>query len=419
MERLRAPFRRHPIAAYVVLVWAISWGYWIPMALRGEVVTPGGYITHHPGLLGPLIAAFIVTVLADGRVGSIDLLQRMLRWRVPLRWYLMAAMPFVMFLGTVALLAVSGGDVPTFEELGQFSGLPVMAFPLLVLLVLIFNAYGEETGWRGFLTHRLLERHGPLATSLFVAAAWGTWHIPSFFIIETYRQMGLAIIPMMGLGLVSGAIVLTWIYVGSGSSILIVALWHLTLNFSSATTAGRGIPGAIVWTGILIWSILVVGGWLVADEPTTRPLGSRLRDGTLLAVLRSPLGRLLHGMTVIEYRGRRTGRLLKTPVECVHEGDHLVAYVAHPEQKQWWRNVQANPEVTVEVDGRALSGQATVHVGDDPEAEDDLAAYVRSHPRVGRDLGLHGGGTIDPEELRAAARRAVSVRIELGPAPGR
>lgn len=261
MDTLRAPFRRHPVAAYVVLTLVISWGYWIPMALRGDVVTPGGDVTHHPGLLGPLIAAFIVTVLADGRVGTRDLVERMLRWRISLRWYLMAAVPFLMFLTTVAILAIAGAVVPSFDDLGRFSGLPAMAFPVVVLAALVFNAYGEETGWRGFLTHRLLEQHGPLATSLLVAVVWGTWHAPLFFVIETYRQMGLALIPMMGLGLASGAIVLTWIYAGSGRSILIVALWHLALNFSSATMAGRGIPGAVVWTGILLWAILVVVGW--------------------------------------------------------------------------------------------------------------------------------------------------------------
>jgi deazaflavin-dependent oxidoreductase (nitroreductase family) len=311
-----------------------------------------------------------------------------------------ASIPFLMFLGAVGLLALTGGRTPTVGELGEFSGLPVLAFPLVVALVLIFNGFGEEAGWRGFLTPRLLARRGPISTSLLVAAVWFTWHVPSFWVIETYRNLGLAIIPMMGIGLVSGAIVLTWIYVGSGGSILIVALWHLALNFASATTAGRGVPGMVVWTGILLWAILVVIGWVVATEPKTRPFMTRLRDGSLVALLRSPAGRLFGGLTVITFRGRRSGRTLRTPVECVHEAGQLFVLVAHPEQKQWWRNVRAVPDVTVEVAGQDVAGRATVHVGDDQGAEEDLARFLQHRPRA----------------VRAAAG-AVTVRIDLRGSP--
>jgi deazaflavin-dependent oxidoreductase (nitroreductase family) len=150
-------------------------------------------------------------------------------------------------------------------------------------------------------------------------------------------------------------------------------------------------------------------------EPKTRPFPTRLRDGTLIAVLRSPLGRLFQGMTVIGFRGRRSGRSLMTPVECIHEADRLVVFVFRAETKQWWRNVQADPDVTVEVNGHVVPGRAIVHVGDSPETEEDLATYLRHRPRVGRALGLPADRTIDQQALAAAASRAVFVRIELQP----
>ena len=362
MARTRDLIRRHPIAAYLILAVGLTWANWIPMALRGEIVTPGGNVSQFPGLVGPMIAAVIVTLVVEGRAGLRDLGARMLRWRVPLRWYGVATIPYLMFLAAVGLLAVTGGQTPTFAELGEFSGLPALAFPLVVVLVLVCNGFGEEVGWRGFLTPKLLSRHGPITTSLMVAAVWFAWHVPSFWVIETYRNLGLTIIPMMGIGITSGAIVLTWIYVSSGSSIWIVALWHLALNFGSATAAGRGLPGVVVWNGVLLWAIVVVVGWLVADEPGTRPFVVRLRDGLLVGALRSPMGRLFGGMTVITFKGRRSGRTLRTPVECVHEPGRLYVLVGHPDHKQWWRNVQVTPEVIVEVAGRDIAGRATVHV---------------------------------------------------------
>jgi membrane protease YdiL (CAAX protease family) len=415
MTRVLEPVRRHPVVAYVVLAWGLSWAYWIPMALRGEIVTPGGNSSHFPGLLGPLVAAVIVTAFAQGWAGLRDFGARLVRWRVPLRWYLLAALPYLIFLAAVGLLAVTGGQTPTAGEMAEFSGLPILAFPVVILLVLVFNGYGEEAGWRGFLTPELLKRRGPLTTSLIVAAVWFTWHVPSFLVIETYRNMGLAIFPMMGFGILSGAIILTWLYIGSGGSIWIIALWHVALNFGSATIAGRGVSGAVVYNAVLIWAIFVVVGWMLANQPATRPLVARLRDGFMIATLRSPLGRLFRGMTVISFTARRSGRTLRTPVECVSEASHLIILVGRSERKQWWRNVMANPEVTVEVDGREVAGRAIVHVGDDPGAEQDLATYLVHRPRVGRVLDLPPDPMTDHAALARAAERSVSVRIDLQP----
>jgi deazaflavin-dependent oxidoreductase (nitroreductase family) len=254
-----------------------------------------------------------------------------------------------------------------------------------------------------------------MTTSLIVAAVWFTWHVPSFWVIETYRELGWAIIPMMGIGLISGAVVLTWIYIGSGGSVWIIALWHVALNFSSATLAGRGVPGMVVWNGILLWAIVVAVSWMLAAEPRTRPLPSRLRDGMLIAILRSPLGRLFGGMTVVTFRARRTGRTLMTPVECVREAGHVYVLVGQPGQKQWWRNVLANPEISVEVAGHDVPAHATVHVGDDPGAREDLAVYLEHRPRVARALGMDGGEAIDQASLAGVAAQAVSVRIDFQP----
>ena len=415
MDALLDPIRRHPVVSYVLLAWGIAWAYWVPMAIRGEVVTPGATTgsSHFPGLMSPLVAAVVITAIVGGRSGLLDFGRRLFRWRVPLRWYAAAALPFAIYLGAAVAMAGTGGKQFAIAELGEFSGLPTtLGWPLLILAVLVFNGYGEEGGWRGFLTPALLARRGPFTTSLIVAAVWFTWHVPSFPVIETYRNMGLAIIPMMGFGILSGAIVLTWLYVGSGGSIFIVSLWHLALNFGSATTAARGLPGIVLWNAILVWAMVVAVGWLVAGEPRNRPFLTRLRDGTLIALLRSPVGRYVHGMTVITFKARRSGRTLRTPVECVHEAGRLLVFVGHPEGKQWWRNVQANPDVLVEIDGQDQPGRATVHAGTDAESASDLGVYLEHRPRLAKWLEVPLE-PLDPAALAAAAGRSVSVRIDL------
>jgi membrane protease YdiL (CAAX protease family) len=410
--------RERPLASYVLLAWGLSWAYWIPMSIRGEVVTPGATTgsSHFPGLLGPMLAALIVTAIVGGGRGLREYLTRFVQWRVPLRWYGFAILPIVIFLATAAVLAVSGGPAPDLADLGQFSGLPVLSWPLLILAVLVFNGYGEEAGWRGFLVPGLLKRRGPFTTSLIVAGIWFTWHVPSFPVIEGYRIFGLGILPMMGLGLIAGAMILTWLYVGSGGSIWIVALWHLTYNVASASSAGRGAAGSIVYAAIIVWALVVGIAWMVADEPRSRPFMSRLRDGSLIALLRSPIGRWMRGMTVVPFRARRSGRTLRTPVECVHEAGQLYVLVGHPDSKQWWRNVMANPDVLVEVDGHDVPGHATVHAGPDATAEYDLGVYLEHRPRVARSFGVRAVPAGERPALADVAARSVSVRIDLVPA---
>lgn len=418
---LVAAIRSRPLASFVLLAWGLSWAYWIPMYLRGEVVTPGATtgFSHFPGLAGPMLAALIITGISSGLPGLRAFLARFVHWRVPIRWYIFAVLPMLLFLAAWAVLVASGGPAPQLGDLGEFSGLPVLAWPLLILAVLAFNGYGEEAGWRGFLVPGLLKRHGPFTVSLIVAAVWFTWHVPSFPVIEGYRIFGLGIVPMMALGLIAGAMILTWLYVGSGGSIWIVSLWHLTYNFASASSAGRGPAGMLVYTGIIVWALAVAVAWLVADEPRTRPLMTRLRDGFLIALLRSPVGRSIHGMTVITFTARTSGRTLRTPVECVYEAGQMFVLVGHPDTKQWWRNVMANPDVLVEVDGRDVKAHATVHRGPDETAAHDLGVYLEHRPRAARMLGIPAAAEEKPRALAEAASRTVSVRIDLpGAIPG-
>src|SRR3954464_11834006 len=94
---VRAAVRSHPLLSYVVLAYAISWAWWIPMALRGDVVRAGvGWPTHLPGLAGPALSAAIVTALAEGRTGLADLGARLTRWRVGWGWW-------ALVVGTAAL----------------------------------------------------------------------------------------------------------------------------------------------------------------------------------------------------------------------------------------------------------------------------------------------------------------------------
>ena len=72
------------LAVFFALSYALSWSWAVPLAAAHLVVRRGvGWPTHLPALLGPAIAAVVVTAWTMGRPGVRDLLARLTRWRVP------------------------------------------------------------------------------------------------------------------------------------------------------------------------------------------------------------------------------------------------------------------------------------------------------------------------------------------------
>ncbi len=255
---LPAFVRRHPAPSFFVSAYLLSWGVWVPMALLRLTVTRGAHPTHVPGLLGPMLAALLVTALGGGREGVRDLLARMVRWRVGVGWWLAALSPLGFLAIAVLATMATGGKAPALARFGYFNGFPEVG-PLGVwALLTLVGGYGEEAGWRGFALPTLQRRHGPLAASLIVAVFWALWHAPSFPVIETYRGLPLAALPMFFVGLACGSIVLTWLYNRSGGSIGLVALWHGTFNLASGTEAARGTIAAIVSTLIVLQAAVLV-----------------------------------------------------------------------------------------------------------------------------------------------------------------
>ena len=255
---LLANLRRHSVVSYFVIAFAVSWAIWIPMALaRVRVIQASAWPSQVPGLIGPIVAAFVMSAVVGGGAGVKDLVSRMGRWRVAGRWYLVALSPLAFFAIAAMAMAGSGRGWPPLGELGKFSGLPVVAAPLMWLMLLVL-AFAEETGWRGFAVPEMLKTRSFLATALVIGLLWALWHVPSVFLIEQYQQMGIAIVPMFLFGMVSGSIFLTWLYRASGGSVLLVALWHGSYNLVSGTAAAHGLVAAVVTTAVMTWAIVIV-----------------------------------------------------------------------------------------------------------------------------------------------------------------
>jgi membrane protease YdiL (CAAX protease family) len=257
---MRAFVRRHRLAAFVGLAYALSWAAWIPLVVRDARVVPGGSVTHFPGLLGPAVAAFVIVALTEGSVGVGRLLRRLVLVSKPsLRFVLYSLSPLAFLLLSFVAAKVAGVPIPPVRDFGLYSGLPALSLPLVLLLVLLFTGYGEETGWRGFALGPLQERYGPVKGTLMLAVIWAGWHTPAFWFVEGYRAMNVAtLVGGFGLGICAGSVVLARILNRTSGSVLAAALWHATYNLTSATAAGRVLIGAVTSRCVMTWAALLL-----------------------------------------------------------------------------------------------------------------------------------------------------------------
>jgi membrane protease YdiL (CAAX protease family) len=117
---------------------------------------------------------------------------------------------------------------------------------------------GEEIGWRGFVLPGLQKSMSVQRATLLLALLWSLWHMPAFFYLDTIENLGgLIIIPGFIVGVLFGAVLLTWLYNGSGGSIFIVAVWHALFDLVTASEAGQDIVPILTTMGVILWALLV------------------------------------------------------------------------------------------------------------------------------------------------------------------
>jgi deazaflavin-dependent oxidoreductase (nitroreductase family) len=81
-------------------------------------------------------------------------------------------------------------------------------------------------------------------------------------------------------------------------------------------------------------------------------------------------GRRFEGrqLVVLTTTGARTGRSHSTPMMYVPDGDRILVVASNagaPRHPDWYRNLLAHPEVTVEVDGEEYRARAVPLEGDE------------------------------------------------------
>ncbi len=281
-----------PIVAFFTMAYAIAWSVFLLFrgfaqhagvesttaffgyveaydfdAITGELLLPPWllYLLSRVVDFSFSIAGVALIAVTAGRAGLSDLGRRLVKWRMPLVVALAALIPFFLYL--MASLLMASSDVTVRESLDLSPNaiwIALFGIEAGILFHLFFRgALGEELGLRGFALPRLQERHGAVRASLIIGVLWYAWHLPILV------ERGAATMVLYGVIVILLTFIFTWLYNGSGGSLIPGLIFHAIQNSEDAFE--RMLPGmkdtsweapasvGLLLTGIL-FTVLVVRG---------------------------------------------------------------------------------------------------------------------------------------------------------------
>ena len=252
LQRLIA---RHPVSAFLAMVYVATIIFALLRA-TSEIQLPfdltlWGSVEH---LFDCALPAFLVVAAIHGRSGMRDLARRSFRWRVGVRWYLVALL--VLPVATVVCAGALFGPAPLQVLVGRMPLLLLVLVPDLLMRIVFFNL-AEEVGWTGFLQDRLQGRYGPMKACILTEMPFALFHVPDV-LVDTGGQLAPALVLLVAFTIAQlfGRFVIMWLYNSTNRSVLLVGLFHSSYNTSVNRFAPAFIPGPAE-TGFLIVSGLV------------------------------------------------------------------------------------------------------------------------------------------------------------------
>ena len=277
------------VTAFFTLACMFSWtalltglskasGGLVPLFMGADItvqdVTPYVYAAS----FGPTLAALCMLVIEPRPLSALKAWAKSLIQikSHPLVWALALLLLPVCGLLTVFLT----GTRPAPDQEAVLVYITLLVAPLNGLFAVFVGAgaLGEEPGWRGYALPRLLNRFGPLASSLVLGAVWTLWHWPMMLIPE-WRGGGLPLqvfVPMYAVVVCLLAYMMTRLFQWSRGNTLMAIWFHgivnsvMPLMASDVWDLGEMTPlqeSALTIAPLLLASLII---WVLGRTPFMR-----------------------------------------------------------------------------------------------------------------------------------------------------
>ena len=262
MTSTRVFINRHSLPIYFAMVFIISWGAILILAgpegipaTTDQIVVLGMAM-----LLGPGMASILLIGLCSGWRGFRELLSRLLRWRVGIRWYLVALLTAP--LSTAVVLLALSLFSPEFLP-GIFISNDKVTLVLMGVVGGLMVGFFEELGWTGFAIPRMRLRYGIFTTGFIVGLLWGAWHFLLFWENDSFSGVFPLVLLFARLlsWLPAYRVLMVWVY-NRTESLLVALLMHVslvaTLTIIDPSLTGGGLLTLILVRAIVLWVIVAV-----------------------------------------------------------------------------------------------------------------------------------------------------------------
>ena len=251
---LKSPARR--VSLFFVLSFAFSW-----FGIAGNAFVESAAWPRPIFPLGPILAAPLVILLTEGRLGLKRWWRRITRLRAPLNIYAAATLiPATIILISVPLAIATGAHAPSIHDWA--------AFPAVLLILPILPLFGplpEEPAFRGYAQVALGERVTPLMASLWIGLGVLIWHLPVLISGEIPWTIAIA--------LPAVSVVYAWLYENGGSVWPLIAL-HTVQN----VLGGAYVSQMFNRHDDLIWAAFLAGFYVAWAAIIAMRCGATLRS---------------------------------------------------------------------------------------------------------------------------------------------
>jgi uncharacterized protein len=243
-ESATRPTQRHVVRIYFVLAYLVSWTGAFLVALpylfqHRRASKSTGLVMFPVMLLGPSLIGLTLIWMTERTAGFMDLLHRMGRVKVSVRWYAILLLPPVVITAILFALKtfVSSAFTPNSFFIGFSFG--------------IAAGFLEEIGWTGYALPRMLLERSSFRVGLLLGVLWGCWHLPVIDFLGAAFPHQNYLVPFMAAfiaAMTALRTIIVWVY--SHTQSLILA--QLTHAISTGSLVALG-PSSVTPAQETIW----------------------------------------------------------------------------------------------------------------------------------------------------------------------